>query len=58
MSEINPEIQHIIDFTFLPGFNEPTLAILYQTNLTWTGSVLVPFLWTAILHIWDFSQGP
>ena len=35
--QVNTEIRNIVDFTFLPGFNEPTVAILYQSNLTWTG---------------------
>ncbi|KAM0789430.1 hypothetical protein ACM66B_000255 [Microbotryomycetes sp. NB124-2] len=32
-----PPIRNVIDMTFLPGFNEPTLAILYAPEETWAG---------------------
>ncbi|KAK4054607.1 mRNA cleavage and polyadenylation factor subunit [Microbotryomycetes sp. JL221] len=32
-----PPIRNVIDMVFLPGFNEPTLAILYAPEQTWTG---------------------
>lgn len=32
-----PPVRNVIDMTFLPGFNEPTLAILYAPEPTWTG---------------------
>lgn len=32
-----PPIRNVIDMTFLPGFNEPTLAILYAPEPSWTG---------------------
>lgn len=36
-AQVNQDIRHVIDFVFLPGFNNPTLAVLYQTEQTWTG---------------------
>jgi cleavage and polyadenylation specificity factor subunit 1 len=35
--QVDPGILTVIDFVFLPGFNNPTLAVLYQTEQTWTG---------------------
>ncbi|KAI5476013.1 cleavage and polyadenylation specificity factor subunit 1 [Pseudohyphozyma bogoriensis] len=32
-----PPVRNVIDMVFLPGFNEPTLALLYAPELTWTG---------------------
>lgn len=32
-----PPVRNIIDMAFLPGFNEPTLALLYAPEPTWTG---------------------
>ncbi|SCZ90601.1 BZ3500_MvSof-1268-A1-R1_Chr9g10894 [Microbotryum saponariae] len=32
-----PPIRNVIDIAFLPGFNEPTLAILYAPEQTWAG---------------------
>jgi cleavage and polyadenylation specificity factor subunit 1 len=32
-----PPVRNIIDMVFLPGFNEPTLALLYAPELTWAG---------------------
>ncbi|KAF8318712.1 hypothetical protein DL93DRAFT_2225607 [Clavulina sp. PMI_390] len=34
--EIDTKIRNIIDFVFLPGFSHTTIAILYQTEQTWT----------------------
>ena len=36
-SEVESGIRNVIDFTFLPGFSNPTVAVLYETNQTWTG---------------------
>ncbi|KAJ2930722.1 hypothetical protein H1R20_g6373, partial [Candolleomyces eurysporus] len=35
--QVDSGILTVIDFVFLPGFNNPTLAVLYQTEQTWTG---------------------
>ncbi|KAF6743658.1 hypothetical protein DFP72DRAFT_858478, partial [Ephemerocybe angulata] len=36
-SQVDEAIHTVVDFSFLPGFNNPTLAVLYQTEQTWTG---------------------
>jgi cleavage and polyadenylation specificity factor subunit 1 len=38
----NQPIYHVQDFQFLPGFNEPTLALLFTANPTWTGRLDMP----------------
>ena len=40
-AQVDENLRNIIDFVFLPGFNNPTLAILFQTEQTWTGYVLL-----------------
>ncbi|KAF8324281.1 CPSF A subunit region-domain-containing protein [Cantharellus anzutake] len=37
--EVDSKIRNIADFVFLPGFNNVTLAILYQERQTWTGRI-------------------
>ncbi|KAG7097937.1 hypothetical protein E1B28_005248 [Marasmius oreades] len=34
---VDKNMHHIIDFVFLPGFNSPTLAVLFQPQPTCTG---------------------
>ncbi|KAF9448151.1 hypothetical protein P691DRAFT_801258 [Macrolepiota fuliginosa MF-IS2] len=36
-TQVEENIRNVIDFVFLPGFNNPTIAILFQTQQTWTG---------------------
>ncbi|KAG8744304.1 mRNA cleavage and polyadenylation factor subunit [Ceratobasidium sp. 414] len=36
-AEVESRIKHVVDIAFLPGFNSPTLAVLYQSELTSTG---------------------
>ncbi|KAF7292889.1 Cleavage and polyadenylation specific protein [Mycena indigotica] len=36
-SGVEENMRNVIDFVFLPGFNNPTMAVLYQTQQTWTG---------------------
>ncbi|KAG8692927.1 mRNA cleavage and polyadenylation factor subunit, partial [Ceratobasidium sp. 395] len=36
-ADVESRIKHVIDIAFLPGFNNPTLAVLYQSELTSTG---------------------
>ncbi|KAF8886814.1 CPSF A subunit region-domain-containing protein [Infundibulicybe gibba] len=36
-SDVDQNMRNVIDFVFLPGFNNPTIAILFQTQETWTG---------------------
>ena len=35
--DMDPSVKNVIDVTFLHGFFEPTIAILFQTHLTCTG---------------------
>ncbi|THG98888.1 hypothetical protein EW026_g3366 [Hermanssonia centrifuga] len=35
--DVDERIRHVIDFVFLPGFNNPTIAVLFQQPQTWTG---------------------
>ncbi|KAJ6591099.1 CPSF A subunit region-domain-containing protein [Mycena vulgaris] len=34
---VEEHMRNVIDFVFLPGFNNPTMAVLFQTQQTWTG---------------------
>ncbi|KAI0646665.1 CPSF A subunit region-domain-containing protein [Trametes meyenii] len=36
-NDVDKRIRNVIDFTFLPGFNNPTIAVLCQYQQTWTG---------------------
>ncbi|KAF8191243.1 CPSF A subunit region-domain-containing protein [Pholiota molesta] len=36
-AQVDTNMRNVIDFVFLPGFNNPTLAVLFQTQQTWTG---------------------
>ncbi|EMD34631.1 hypothetical protein CERSUDRAFT_116804 [Gelatoporia subvermispora B] len=36
-AEVDDRIRNVIDFVFLPGFNNPTIAVLFQKQQTWTG---------------------
>lgn len=49
---MDTRIKNIIDFTFIPGFNNPTIAVAFQTTQTWTGLVeLFP-----LPHFWHLSS--
>lgn len=37
LKQIESDIRNVIDFCFLPGFHNPTLAVLCQPRQTWTG---------------------
>lgn len=37
LSDIDSKIKNVIDMVFLYDFFEPTLAILYSPQQTWTG---------------------
>ncbi|KAG0172330.1 Cleavage and polyadenylation specificity factor subunit 1 [Apophysomyces sp. BC1034] len=39
LESIDSRIKNVIDMVFLSGYYEPTLAILFQTEQTWTGQV-------------------
>ncbi|TFK70705.1 hypothetical protein BDN72DRAFT_838644 [Pluteus cervinus] len=36
-AQVEENIRNVIDFAFLPGFSNPTIALLFQTQETWTG---------------------
>ncbi|KAL1941832.1 hypothetical protein VTO73DRAFT_6832 [Trametes versicolor] len=36
-NDVDQRIRNVIDFAFLPGFNNPTVAVLCQYQQTWTG---------------------
>jgi cleavage and polyadenylation specificity factor subunit 1 len=44
LSDIDVRIKNVIDMVFLYDFFEPTLAILFSPQQTWTGYVVVVFL--------------
>lgn len=37
LKSIDSDICNVIDYTFLPGFHNPTLAVLCEPRQTWTG---------------------
>ncbi|KAG8954872.1 mRNA cleavage and polyadenylation factor subunit [Tulasnella sp. 424] len=37
LGDVDVRIKNIIDFAFIPGFNNPTIAVAFQTIQTWTG---------------------
>ena len=38
-NDVDKRIRNVIDFAFLPGFHNPTIAVLCQLQQTWTGYV-------------------
>ena len=41
-ADVDERIKHVIDMVFLPGFNSPTIAVLFQNTQTWTRRVITP----------------
>lgn len=37
LSDVSPTIRNLADLVFLPGYNSPTLAIIYTPTQTWAG---------------------
>ena len=37
VTDVEPNLRNVIDFTFLPGYNNPTIAVLCQVEKTWVG---------------------
>jgi hypothetical protein len=37
-------MHHVIDFVFLPSFNDPTMAVLFQPHQIWTGLVSIAYI--------------
>ena len=40
-NDVDKRIRNVIDFAFLPGFHNPTIAVLCQFQQTWTGCVVI-----------------
>ncbi|CED82389.1 mRNA cleavage and polyadenylation factor II complex, subunit CFT1 (CPSF subunit) [Phaffia rhodozyma] len=38
--ELDPQIRHVKDIVFLPGFHSPTLAVLYEILPSWSNRLL------------------
>ncbi len=36
-ADVDGHVRNVVDFVFLPGFNNPTVAVLFQAQQTWTG---------------------
>jgi cleavage and polyadenylation specificity factor subunit 1 len=36
-TEVDDSIRNVVDFAFLPGFHNPTIAVMFQPQQTWTG---------------------
>jgi len=36
-ADVDERIRNVVDYVFLPGFNNPTIAVLFQAQQTWTG---------------------
>lgn len=34
---VDSKIRNVVDFVLLPGFNKPTIAVLWQSEMTWPG---------------------
>lgn len=37
LADVSPSIKNVQDLLFLPGYNSPTLALLYTPTFTWSG---------------------
>ncbi|KAH7882293.1 CPSF A subunit region-domain-containing protein [Phlebopus sp. FC_14] len=37
VADVDPNMRNVIDFAFLPGYHNPTIAILCQSEKTWAG---------------------
>ena len=50
-NDVDKRIRNVIDFAFLPGFHNPTIAVLCQFQQTWTGYALIASLARAYTHL-------
>ena len=50
-SDVDPRMRNLIDFVFLPGFNNPTVAVLVQPQQTWTGYVFTSTTWQIVYQL-------
>ncbi|KAI0302807.1 CPSF A subunit region-domain-containing protein [Multifurca ochricompacta] len=53
-ASVDEHIRNVVDFVFLPGFNNPTVAVLFQPQQTWTGR-LKEFKDTMSLYIFTLD---
>ncbi|KIJ63088.1 hypothetical protein HYDPIDRAFT_29778 [Hydnomerulius pinastri MD-312] len=37
VADVDPNLRNVIDFVFLPGYHNPTIAVLCQSEKTWAG---------------------
>ena len=37
VADVDPNLHNVIDFVFLPGYHNPTIAVLCQSEKTWVG---------------------
>ncbi|KAF8119582.1 CPSF A subunit region-domain-containing protein [Boletus edulis] len=37
VADVDPNLRNVIDFAFLPGYHNPTIAVLCQSEKTWAG---------------------
>ncbi|KIM69381.1 hypothetical protein SCLCIDRAFT_1207782 [Scleroderma citrinum Foug A] len=54
VTDVEPNLRNVIDFTFLPGYNNPTIAVLCQVEKTWVGR-LKEYRDTARLYIFTLD---
>lgn len=39
-NDVDARIRNVVDFVFLPGYTNPTVAVLCQSEQTWAGYAL------------------
>ncbi|KAG9311848.1 CPSF A subunit region-domain-containing protein [Chiua virens] len=54
VADVDPNVRNVIDFVFLPGYNNPTIAVLCQSEKTWAGR-LKEFRDTGRLYIFTLD---
>ncbi|KAG1848301.1 CPSF A subunit region-domain-containing protein [Suillus subalutaceus] len=54
VNDVDERIRNVIDFVFLPGYNNPTVAVLCQSEQTWAGR-LKEYRDTARLYIFTLD---
>ncbi|KAF9235610.1 CPSF A subunit region-domain-containing protein [Melanogaster broomeanus] len=37
VADVDPNLRNLVDFVFLPGYHNPTIAVLCQSEKTWAG---------------------
>ncbi|KAI6021714.1 CPSF A subunit region-domain-containing protein [Pisolithus microcarpus] len=54
IADVDPDLRNVVDFVFLPGYNNPTIAVLCQVEKTWVGR-LKEYRDTARLYIFTLD---